>query len=409
MVKIKLSLTNCGILFSKMENIDLPSASDGADTQPQINTQENITPPAQTSTSFFAKLKTNWPIMLGALGSVAIFAAIIYAAYSNSKHKQEVVSAPTVVSLPEPVLTIAPLKTPASTSTSPVVSDKGEIVFVRDEEVWTINLDGSSERQIPEADAKQHKDYLWSPNGDKIATQITDNNGVSTHILDTSGNLLFKADAASIYLNDGDRLKGSFVFPIGWFNDNESLLVHYEPGMMAGSLREEALFRLKPDRTCQEIATGKFDEINISPKSNKILYVRGKKVQNIWTVNSDGSDNRQLTSHTDNFPEMLFYQTNGIPKFSPDESKILAALSSSGTPPDTTGAIVIIDIHTGKEESLLPYFGLRGFNWINNTEIIFSSIRTDGSYIADLWKLNIETLEKQKLTTNASQPVWSPL
>lgn len=85
-----------------MENIENSS----------LEQSENITPP-QAGTSFFSKLKTKWPIVLGALGSIAIFAAIIYAAYSYGKRGQE------VQSVPSPTVTLTPSPTPTITTSVP--------------------------------------------------------------------------------------------------------------------------------------------------------------------------------------------------------------------------------------------------------------------------------------------------
>lgn len=59
--------------MSELENSlpEQPSAKGGP---------EKITPP-QAGTSFLEKLKSKWPVVLGILGSIAIFAALAYAGY----------------------------------------------------------------------------------------------------------------------------------------------------------------------------------------------------------------------------------------------------------------------------------------------------------------------------------------
>lgn len=102
-----------------MENINLPSAK---------GVPENITPP-QTGTSFLRKLKTKRPIVLGVLGSIAIFAAVIYAAYSYSRRGQEIRPTPTVVPLPTPITEITP---------SPIVTLRPSSILVQPSLVPTV-------------------------------------------------------------------------------------------------------------------------------------------------------------------------------------------------------------------------------------------------------------------------------
>ncbi|MBM4402459.1 MAG: hypothetical protein FJ044_04405 [Candidatus Cloacimonetes bacterium] len=96
-----------------MENLDPPEA----DKQTEANTQENLaSPPA--GISFFTKLKTNWPIVLGILGSLAIFFVFIYAVFSYSRRGQEIQPMPmlTVVPTPTTAVAVIPLVTSALTS-----------------------------------------------------------------------------------------------------------------------------------------------------------------------------------------------------------------------------------------------------------------------------------------------------
>lgn len=128
-------MTKGGILFSEMQNLEnsLPEQS------------ENIYQ-SEVGTSFLGKLKTKWSVVLGILGSIAIFAVLIYAAYSYSKRGQETQLTPSPTFTVTP--TITPILTPEPTAVTPTVSSEGKIAFVRDGDIWVTNPDGSEEKQI---------------------------------------------------------------------------------------------------------------------------------------------------------------------------------------------------------------------------------------------------------------------
>jgi len=137
---------------------------------------ENLTPPPagppirQAGTSFFAKLKGRWPIVLGILGSIAIFFVFIYAVFSESRRGQEPQPTPTLVPSPTPIVTVTPpltsILTPTTVTPPSVVSSEGKIAFVRDGDVWVINSDGSDEKQHT---FNRNAGYLsWSNDGTKI-------------------------------------------------------------------------------------------------------------------------------------------------------------------------------------------------------------------------------------------------
>ncbi len=89
-----------------MENLENPPLEQSE------RQSENINPP-QAEMSFFAKLKTKWPVVLGIVGSLTLFTAIIYAAYSYSKHGQKIQPTPTVTPTPSqgPTVAVTPLLT----------------------------------------------------------------------------------------------------------------------------------------------------------------------------------------------------------------------------------------------------------------------------------------------------------
>ena len=124
-----------------------------------------------------------------------------------------------------------------------------------------------------------------------------------------------------------------------------------------------------------EIETGKIHRFNLpgtysyldpaySPDGKSITFVAGKKLisKNIFIMNADGRDVRQLTFNDDRYPENGGeYHTNELPTFSPDGSKIIFVRSGivlvrhTGTTMTTDWNVYEVDIVTGKERRLTDY------------------------------------------------------
>lgn len=99
----------------------LPSAKGGFD---------NPTP-SQAGASFFGKLKGRWPIVLGALGSIAIFTIFLYAVLSYSRREQELQPTPTST------LALTPIQTPivGTPTPTPMIRDEtGDWKIYKNEE-----------------------------------------------------------------------------------------------------------------------------------------------------------------------------------------------------------------------------------------------------------------------------------
>lgn len=146
-----------------------------------------------------------------------------------------------------------------------------------------------------------------------------------------------------------------------------------------------------------EIATGKLQKFNptnndyhlapaYSPDGRKIVFIAGEKLTagNIFIMNADGSDVRQLTHIDSKYPQGEGeYHTNGVPTFSPDGSKIIFVRSAvvrkprMGTKWTTDWDVYEVDILTGKERRLTNYGFLyirRPFYLPDGKHFIFSGI-----------------------------------
>lgn len=450
---------------------------------PLTNQPENITPPP-VGISFLAKLKTKWPIVLGALGSIAIFVAIIYAVYSYGRRGQEVQPTPTVAPTPTSVVAVTPLLTTsltpttavtplitpiltptAVTPTTPAVPFKGEgkIAFVRDGDIWVINPDGSREKKLVDINGYA-RELKWSNDGDRLVFVVTNTTGLASahrirdvylyYIPDSGLRQLtsYPQDATSTYYYyyyprfspDGTKIAvnarapdmgiikvmseteavlqtinfdlfpkipdsptGSsayaiFLDSVGWIDANR-LVVSMRADTGYVSLWEFNLVNKQAKKIYLEFLDDGLIETKpaLSPDGTKIAYIKkGDRGKNIWIIDSSGFNNRQLTNQPEDSPAGIFYDN---PQFSPDGSKILATKG---------GSIVSIDPKNGTEQSLTSFYEFRGMSpGISGEQLVYVSLPTGSdpaTVDGELWILNIETLEKHKLTTDASQPAWFP-
>jgi len=229
-----------------------------------------------------------------------------------------------------------------TTGVDPSWSPDGErLAFVRWWEPWglfTINADGAGERQlIADKDLRQP---AWSPNGDVIAVvknwleTVTSRRPGSRSVngpppppgdstsQETVGVLKgVNPDTGAYY--DGDYPADQYARSPSWAPDSVHLVFEGELGLNITAKGEDP-FLLTPDLQDSVYATPAW-----SPQGDRIAYTREMHgYWEIWSMNTDGSDRRQLTAVS--APGGAPAYNNVCPAWSPDGGYIAFLTDRSG-------------------------------------------------------------------------------
>lgn len=203
-----------------------------------------------------------------------------------------------VVSTPTQAPTGVVIATAAAT-TSPTVELKGTFAMEIDGDIWVMNGDGSGRRQLTSGPGSDF-DPDWSPDGKQIVFRTErgvrgpDAQGVgfdSLFIVNIDG-----SGERQLYPPDADTVGG--LFP-SWGSNN--LIVF--SGLPANETGE-TLYTIRPDgTTLYDLGhpEGAPAEGAVwSPDSSKIAFGshQGDGRWEIWIMNADGSDKKQLTFNT---------------------------------------------------------------------------------------------------------------
>jgi Tol biopolymer transport system component len=160
---------------------------------------------------------------------------------------------------------------------------------------------------------------------------------------------------------DQNKIYGPFSSTLS--PDGKNIIFYWKKGLQGG-ISKLAIY---------EIETGRIYRFNLqdsyvygdpvySPDGKKIAFVAGEKFfsGNVFVMNVDGSDMRQLTFNSDKYPvNGGKYETNKSPSFSPDGKRIIFVRSGIilTRPTDMTANwnVYEVEISTGKENKLTDY------------------------------------------------------
>ncbi len=173
-------------------------------------------------------------------------------------------------------------------------------------ELYVMGSDGAHQRRLTRTPEEDEGVPAWSPDGEKIAYVTDPINDPQIHLMNADG-------TGHEWLVDGN-------WPT-WSPDGERIAITVYP---TGA---EQLAVISAEGTQQHRLTGRFlatgpnSEAAWSPDGKRIAFVSGKDDENIYVMNSDGSERTRLTDEVpgnDHWP----------PTWSPDGTRI--AFTSDG-------------------------------------------------------------------------------
>jgi Tol biopolymer transport system component len=193
---------------------------------------------------------------------------------------------------------------PGLSDDEPAISpDRRAILFVRDDDLWRVNADGSSQARIYDAPAPNFIfDPHWSPDGKQIAVTYYD--GVAFDIL------LMNADGTGAV--NLTKTTGIAELNATFSPDGRKLAFRHDPFGIPTESPDIATMNLDGSGIVELTTTG--DPIgesspDYSPDGEQIAYSRCDLTQcDLWVMNADGSSQRQLTTTP---------LDEGVPSYSP--------------------------------------------------------------------------------------------
>jgi dipeptidyl aminopeptidase/acylaminoacyl peptidase len=255
-----------------------------------------------------------------------------------------------------------------ATKTYPSFSPDGRLVAYESEgDIWTVQLDSGHVRRLT-TNAGADRSAAWSPDGREIAF-VSNRWGRSG---------IFVMDAAG----ERERLRRvteddfSGTNPV-WSRDGASILV---TAARDEHFYSRAIYRVPASGGRAHQVTPADNARNawpsFSPDGQRIAYVSDRSgFLNIWSMASDGSDHRQLTSASEDqdYPENDYIQTMGL-RWSPDGRRLLYFTNRLGNLDLKT-----VDVASGKVEVVENRDGTHhAVGWVNDNTVayVYESYRT---------------------------------
>ena len=157
--------------------------------------------------------------------------------------------------------------------------------------VWGMNVDGSGIRKLSIGEFQATRCNLlpvWSPDGSMIAFTTSREGRWSVYVMNADGTNPHNVSSAAID-NDGPGVN----FPVAWSADGRVVFHHPIDGRFQ-------TYTVKPDGTGLGLFFGRTTDHSPewSPDKSKIAFIRDTQTgSNLFVMNADGSNVRQLTTH----------------------------------------------------------------------------------------------------------------
>jgi len=350
---------------------------------------------------------------------------------------------------PSPVSKEIP--TPTS-GTIPAVSEteiRGKVVFVRDGDIFVISPDGSEEKRLTTYGANWAP--VFSPNGEWIAYSSLPKELERQEVAPTPSNvwIIRPNGSEARKLSKEPRVIGTIV----WSPDSKKIafstadtsiaIIDIETGVTQEFIKDAGpagivaadpvwltsstlIYKARLPNSPNEAGIALADTqkqtiewlIQKPYITNVLSFSNGRKLlclfeEAIWQIDVASKTMEKLDL---DIPEDIWF--NGNLKLSPTEDRLIGAVgfkSEGPAPPEQKLTFIIIDIKSGNidlMETGLKFWG--GLDWssdgswlILNGIPVEEKIATEEEIIqSDLWRVNIQTQTKEKLTDNAQSPNW---
>jgi prepilin-type N-terminal cleavage/methylation domain-containing protein len=307
-------------------------------------------------------------------------------------------------------------------------------------DLWTMNSDGSSKKQLTTLGSLTWDDPAVSPAGDKIAVEKAKNlyvidtaSGATTLVATTTtmniaqpswspdGQELTFSDSRNIYVvnADGSGLQqltanvGSSAFGFPEFSPDGKTILFYEN--TSGSYDVATIPANGGTKTDLTNDGGSVDDYigTYSPDGTKIAYIslnNGAGDRRVYVMNADGSGRVGLTDSW-SFGSTFF----SAPRFLPDGSKVIIELATSfgGTAsiysvnPDGTGLTTLASNACVPDQLFGDQYGDFSIS-PDGTKIAYDHCPGGGQW--EIWTMNTDGTGQTAVATGSDDelPVWIP-
>lgn len=342
------------------------------------------------------------PWLAGAVGLLAIIlAALIIGLLTSNGYQGIEGSTTTATSAPlalvsttttpsrTTTVTTAPSKTPTATisptAIPPLEADamtQGKIVFVRDDQIWLMDLDGSHKVQLTTDGINWHPS--WSPDGWQIVWQrhAPSDKIFNVWVMDADGG----NQHAITQWDDEGTIKENAQRPV-WSPDGRYIAVAQELSASEPVITEGPFIMLMNSDGDGLIRLAEGRDPTWSPDSRQIAFLSGLgQATRIGIINRDGTG---LTYLDSSFGVPMY------PAWSPDGKRIALAATTS-----LDWTLSVLSIENGSMQRLATAPRIWGINWSpDGTRILYG----DGVSVID-----VDGSNQVQLTSDGSQPAWQP-
>lgn len=291
-----------------------------------------------------------------------------------------------------------------------------------------MDIDGSNKKNITNDNFNRIVEFQWFPDGEKIVFEYLGDQSLCLGIVDINGNILFTSEEN--FINDATA---PCVSPDG---NNIAFVNDFDSGDIVVLNISEMSYK----NLTTNFGKG-FRNPRFSPDGNTILFHSG----NIYTINTDGSNNRKLNDEMGSHPQffksgikiifqrflgwiyedLYIMDTNGnnIVRLTNDiQSKADIAVTPDGEKiiyayePNESSYREIFKMNSDGSNQVCLTDTLGGFDpdiSPNGKKIVFTAYKNKSVYLSDVFIMNINGNNRKNLTSNNSDndelPKFQPI
>lgn len=311
---------------------------------------------------------------------------------------------------------------PAAAAAQASSPPSGQIAFVRGGDIWTMNTDGSGQRQLSAMGKAEQP--AWSPNGARIAF-LRATNPTTLWVMSADGSnarrVPFKLGAQQMPWHPGGKLSYWFE-AVTWTPDGKYLTVgataFSQGDTMAASYWARRLFRVRPDGSGQRAISPVDPDRKYQVGIVRHLSWRpdGKRIL-VTTWMRSATEVTEFNTATQRYARPFSKLHLGYAVWSPAGGRIVACHPEGwGTP--GRARLVVIDMYSYKRHVIM-----RTDEAIGDPSHLYATWSPDGRWIAcavteydygvDEFKTGLLLLsadggDSQVVSADAAQPAWRP-
>jgi Tol biopolymer transport system component len=257
------------------------------------------------------------------------------------------------------------------------------------EDIYMMHADGSDLVNLTNSPGNDNSP-TWSPDGTQLAFNSSRSGNTEIYTID-----LTDEDYLPVQITESEQP----VHLDAWLPDGSELLYDTSDGNLHGSINTMTLDGAEIGTIYS--ADGIILQPLLSPDGSKVLFVRFEETINLYIMNIDGSDVRNLLA--DDIDTDPFYA------WSPDSSQIAFGIREASA--DHISNIYIIDVDGSNLHALTDFTDegfCTGISWSpDGTQLAFSRDSERDVYIVDVDGKNLVNLTADS-DDHYFAPVWRP-